>query len=64
MAGFNRLSLLSWVMIQFAVVLMFLISNLVYLSLASTVMLVMFNIPQVLWTIRQGRLKYKGESKT
>jgi hypothetical protein len=63
MAGFNRLSLLSWVMIQFAVVLMFLISNLVYLSLASIVMLVLFNVPQVLGMTRHGRFSTKSPKK-
>jgi hypothetical protein len=60
-AGFNSLSLLSWVLLQFAVVLMFLIWNLVYLSLASAFMVVVFNIPQVRGMLRNRRFIYKGE---
>ncbi len=64
LADFNRLSLLSWILLQFAVVLMFLIWDLVYLSLASAVMLLIFNIPQVLGVIRHRRLSYTEEGKT
>jgi hypothetical protein len=64
LASFNRLSLLSWVMMQFAVVLMFLIWDLVYLSLASTVMLVLFNIPQVRGFLKGRRFSYRGEGRT
>ncbi len=44
---FNRLTLLSYMLLQFAVVLMFLIWNLIYLSLASGVVLAMFIISYV-----------------
>lgn len=64
LASFNRLSLLSWVMLQLAVVLMFLIWDLVYLSLASAAMLVLFNIPQVRGVIRYRRLSYKRDNRT
>jgi hypothetical protein len=63
-AGFNRLMILSWVLLQFAVVLMFLIWNLVYLSLASGVMLAIFNIPQIRGVMRTRRLSTEGEGKT
>lgn len=63
-AGFNRLMLLSWILLQLAVVLMFLIWNLVYLSLASAVILVIFNIPQIRGVIRTRRLNEEKEVKT
>jgi hypothetical protein len=63
-AGFNVLSLLSWVLLQFAVVLMFLIWNLVYLSLASAAMVVIFNIPQIRAVLGNKRLSYKVEERT
>jgi hypothetical protein len=42
---------------------MFLIWNLVYLSLASAVMLVIFNVPQVRRVIRIGVLATKGKTE-
>jgi hypothetical protein len=62
-AGFNRLTILSWILLQLAVVLMFLIWGLVYLSLASGVTMVLFNIPEIRAVIRMGRLSEQGEEK-
>ena len=55
-AGFNRLVILSYMLLQLAVVLMFLIWNLVYLSLASGVMWAMFTIIQIRGLRGWGRL--------
>ena len=64
-AGFNRLTLLGYVLLQLAVVLMFLIWSLVYLSLASGVVLVLFVIAQIRGVKRMGRLRSnEGEDKT
>jgi hypothetical protein len=64
-AGFNRLLILSFMLLQLAVVLMFLIWNLIYLSLASGVVLALFVILQIRGIERQGRLHInEGEDKT
>jgi len=64
-AGFNRLTILSYVLLQLAVVLMFLIWNLVYLSLASGVVLALFVIVQMRGLKSFGRLhSNEGEDKT
>ena len=64
-AGFNRLTMLSYMLLQLAVVLMFLIWNLIYLSLASGIVLAMFVILQIRGLKRWGRLRSnEGEDKT
>lgn len=55
-ASFNRLTILSYMLLQLAVVLMFLIWNLVYLSLASGIVLALFVIVQIRGLKRWGRL--------
>jgi hypothetical protein len=68
--GLNRLILLGYTLLQLVVVLMFLIWNLVFLSLASGIVLAMFVIVQIRGTIRLGRLglakshSTEGEDKT
>jgi len=64
-ASFNRLTLLSYFLLQFAVVLMFLLWNLTILSLASGVVLAMFVILTIRGYIGQaGRLhSNEGEDK-
>jgi hypothetical protein len=64
-AGLNRLILLGYTLLQLAVVLMFLIWNLIYLSLASGVVLALFVIVEIRGMIRVGRLhSNEGEDKT
>ena len=60
-AGLNRLILLGYTLLQLAVVLMFLIWNLTYLSLASGVVLAMFVIVEIRGMIRMGRLHSNEE---
>jgi hypothetical protein len=62
MAGFNRLLTLSYMLLQLAVVLMFLIWNLIYLSLASGVVLTMFIIAYIRGFKGWGRL-HSNEGK-
>lgn len=62
---FNRLIWVSWTLLQFAVVLMFLIWNLVYLTLATGIMLAMFVIANISTLLKgSNRLSIKGEDKT
>jgi hypothetical protein len=64
-AGLNRLIVLGYTLLQLAVVLMFLIWNLIYLSLASGVVLALFAILQIRGIERQGRLHInEGKDKT
>jgi hypothetical protein len=64
-AGLNRLILLGYTLLQWAVVLMFLVWNLIYLSLASGVVLATFVIVQIRGMIRLGRLhSNEDEDKT
>jgi hypothetical protein len=62
---FNRLTWVSWTLLQLAVVLMFLIWNLIYLSLATGIMLAMFIIVNISTMLKwSNRLSTKGEGKT
>jgi hypothetical protein len=62
---FNRLLISSFMLLQLAVVLMFLVWNLIYLSLASGVVLALFVILQVRGLRSFGRLhSNEGEDKT
>ncbi len=63
-AGFNRLVLLSWNLLELAVVLMFLIWDLFYLSLASGVMLAVFIIVQIRVLEGWRRFSNGSEGKT
>jgi hypothetical protein len=63
-AAFNRLMMLSWVLLQLAVVLMFLIWNLVYLSLALGVMWAVFNMIQIRGLKGWRRFSVEGKGKT
>jgi hypothetical protein len=64
-AGFNRLTIFGYVLLQLAVVLMFLVWNLAYLSLASGVVLALFVIIQIREVKRMGRLhRNEGEDQT
>jgi hypothetical protein len=63
-AGYNRLLALIYILIQLAVVLMFLIWNLFYLSLATGVMWALFMIIYIRMLIRFGRLSFEKNSKT
>jgi hypothetical protein len=63
-AGYNRLLALSYILIQLAVVLMFLIWNLVYLSLATGVMWALFMVIYIRSVKRFGRFSYGKDSKT
>ena len=64
-AGLNRLIVLGYTLLQLAVVLMFLIWNLLYLSLASGVVLALFVILEIRGVKRIGRLhSNEGEDKT
>ena len=63
--GLNRLIILGYALLQLAVVLMFLVWNLTYLSLASGVVLAMFVILEIRGIYRVGRLiSNEGEDKT
>jgi uncharacterized protein (DUF58 family) len=57
---------LSWTLLQLAVVLMFLIWNLIYLSLASGIMLAMFTIVQIRMFkgLPRTKVSAEGEGKT
>lgn len=58
---FNHLLLLGYILLQFAVVLMFLIWNLIYLALASGVVLSLFACVQLRGYFRSGRSHTNGE---
>ena len=60
-AGLNRLIVLGYSLLQLAVVLMFLVWNLLYLSLASGVVLAMFVIVEIRGMIRMGMLHTNEE---
>jgi len=60
-AGLNRLIVLGYTLLQLTVVLMFLVWNLAYLSLASGVVLAMFVILEIRGVALAGRLRSNEE---
>lgn len=62
-ADLNRMIILGYTLLQLAVVLMFLVWNLTYLSLASGVVLAMFVIVEIRGLKRLGRLRVQQQVK-